>query len=48
MKQFFDKITFKTIKKEMLNITKTIEDTIKKVILMMVCLTFQFFILVVL
>ena len=30
MKQFIEKITFKTEKNEMLNITKIIEDTIKK------------------
>ena len=30
MKQFIEKITFKTKKTEMLNITKIIEDTIKK------------------
>ena len=30
MKQFIEKITFKTKKNEMLNITKIIEDTIKK------------------
>ena len=29
MKQFIEKITFKTKKREMLNITKIIEDTIK-------------------
>ena len=30
MKQFIEKITFKTKKCEILNITKTIEDKIKK------------------
>ena len=48
MKQFIEKITFKTKKSEILNITKIIEDMLKKVILMMVYLIFQFFTLVVL
>ena len=30
MKQFIEKITFKTKKSEILNITRIIEDTIKK------------------
>ncbi len=30
MKQFIEKITFKTKKSEILNITRTIEDTVKK------------------
>ena len=46
MKQFIEKITFKTEKNEMLNITKIIEDTIKKSDIIDGLLNIQFFILV--